>query len=140
MSISKFTDRFTAVIDACVLAGAFRRNLLLSLAEVGFYRPRWSKRILEETEAAILKITKGENDGSHPRRQIEEAFPESLVTGWEVFEKSLALPDPKDNHVLALLLLQVRRSSLRITLPTFHNQSSRRTKLRQFPQTSLSRI
>lgn len=101
MSISKFTDRFTAVIDACVLAGAFRRNLLLSLAEVGFYRPRWSKRILEETEAAILKITKGENDGSHPRRQIEEAFPESLVTGWEVFEKSLALPDPKDNHVLA---------------------------------------
>lgn len=101
MSISKFTDRFTAIIDACVLDGAFRRNLLLSLAEVGFYRPRWSKRILDETEAAIPKITKGECDGSRPRRRIEEAFPESLVTGWEVYEESLALPDPNDNHVLA---------------------------------------
>lgn len=82
MSIGKFKDRFTAVIDARVLAGAFRRNLLLSLAEVGFYRPRWSKRILDETEAAILKITNGECDGSQPRSRIEEAIPKALVTGW----------------------------------------------------------
>ena len=113
MSISKFTDRFTAVIDACVLAGSFRRNLLLSLAEVGFYRPRWSKRILDETEAAIPKITKGECDGSRPRRRIEEAFPESLVTGWEAYEESLALPDPNDNHVLAAAI--AARASVIVT-------------------------
>ena len=94
MSISKFTDRFTAVIDACVLAGSFRRNLLLSLTEVGFYRPRWSKRILDETEAVIPKITKGECDGSRPRRRIEEAFPESLVTGGKLMKNHWLYPIP----------------------------------------------
>ena len=35
-------DRFTAVLDANanVIAGALPRNILLSLAEAGFYRPR----------------------------------------------------------------------------------------------------
>ena len=101
MSIGKFSDRFTALIDACVLAGALRRNLLLSLAAVGFYRPRWSARILDETEKAISNITNGQNDGSRPRKQIEMAFPEALVTGWEVFEETVTLPDSGDNHVLA---------------------------------------
>ena len=101
MSIGKFADRFTALIDACVLAGAFRRNLLLSLAEVGFFRPRWSARILDETQRAISRITKGQNDGFRPRMQIESAFPEALVKGWEDIERSLNLPDPNDNRVLA---------------------------------------
>lgn len=33
-------DRFTALIDACVLGGALRRNMILSLAEAGLFRPR----------------------------------------------------------------------------------------------------
>lgn len=96
-----YADRFTALIDACALGGALRRNMLLSLAEAGLFRPRWSARILDETQKAIFQITKGATDGSKQRAVIEAAFPESLVTGYEVFESNLDLPDPDDNHVLA---------------------------------------
>jgi predicted nucleic acid-binding protein len=75
--------------------------MLLSLAEAGLFRPRWSSRILDETQKAITQITKGETDGSRQRAAIEAAFPEALVTGYEIFEDKLALPDPNDNHVLA---------------------------------------
>ncbi|MYA66494.1 MAG: PIN domain-containing protein [Gammaproteobacteria bacterium] len=98
---SRYTDRFTALIDACVLGGALRRNLLLSLAEAGLFRPRWSARILDETQKAISEITNGETDGSHQRAAIEAAFPEAVVNGFEAIEKTLKLPDPNDNHVLA---------------------------------------
>ncbi|KFE33449.1 PIN domain-containing protein [Thioclava atlantica] len=99
--MSRYADRFTALLDACVLGGALRRNMLLSLAEAGLFRPRWSSRILDETQKAIAQITKGETDGSRQRAAIEAAFPEALVTGYELFEDKLALPDPGDNHVLA---------------------------------------
>ncbi|MGR3538690.1 MAG: PIN domain-containing protein [Pseudooceanicola nanhaiensis] len=99
--MSRYADRFTVLLDACVLGGALRRNMLLSLAEAGLFRPRWSSRILDETQNAIAQITKGETDGSRQRAAIEVAFPEALVTGYEIFEDKLALPDPNDNHVLA---------------------------------------
>jgi hypothetical protein len=92
--MSRHADRFTALLDACVLGGALRRNMLLSLAEVGLFRPRWSSRILDETQKAIGLITKGETDGTRQRAAIEAAFPEALVTGYEIFEGKLALPDP----------------------------------------------
>lgn len=79
---SRYADRFTALIDACVLGGALRRNLLLSLADAGLFRPRWSVRILDETQKAISKITNGQTDGSHQREAIEAAFPEAIVTGF----------------------------------------------------------
>ncbi|WP_171181053.1 PIN domain-containing protein [Ruegeria sp. HKCCD8929] len=99
--MSRYADRFTALLDACVLGGALRRNMLLSLAEAGLFRPRWSARILDETQKAVSQITKGATDGSRQRAAIEVAFPEALVTGYEIFEDKLALPDPDDNHVLA---------------------------------------
>lgn len=97
----RYTDRFTALVDACVLAGALRRNMLLSLAEAGLFRPRWSARILDETQKAISTMTHGETDGSPQRSAIEAAFPEAIVTGFEAIEETLTLPDPDDNHVLA---------------------------------------
>lgn len=54
---SRYADRFTALIDACVLGGALRCNLLLSLADAGLFRPRWSVRILDETQKAISTRT-----------------------------------------------------------------------------------
>lgn len=99
--MSQYADRFTALTDACVLAGALRRNMLLSLAEAGLFRPRWSGRILVETQKAISEITKGATDGSRQRAAIEAAFPEAIVSGYEVFEDKLDQPDPNDNHVLA---------------------------------------
>ena len=51
-----FANRFTAFVDACTLASALKRNLLLTLAEAEFYRIRWSAIVLEETQKAIEKI------------------------------------------------------------------------------------
>lgn len=87
--MSRYADRFTALLDACVLGGALRRNMLLSLAEAGLFRPRWSGRVLEETQKAISLITKGDTDGARQRAAIEAAFPEAQVTGYEISRKNL---------------------------------------------------
>lgn len=48
-----FANRFTAVVDACVLCSPLKRNVILSLAEAELFRVRWSDEILDETEKAI---------------------------------------------------------------------------------------
>lgn len=40
---SVFANRYTAFVDACSLVGVLKRNLLLTLAEAGFFRIRWSR-------------------------------------------------------------------------------------------------
>ncbi|KJE34367.1 hypothetical protein UF64_14855 [Thalassospira sp. HJ] len=94
-------DHFTALVDACVLADVFKRNLLLHLAEAELFRPRWSPQILDETERAIKKITKGEANGAKQRAAIERAFRDACVTGHEPHIPALTLPDAGDRHVLA---------------------------------------
>lgn len=96
-----YADRFTALLDACVLGGALRRSMLLSHAEAGLFRRRWSSQILDEAEKAMDQITNGSADTSKQRGMMERAFPEAMVTGHEVFIQGLTLPDPGDNHVLA---------------------------------------
>ena len=64
---------------------------MLSLAGAGLFRPRWSARILDETQKAISEITDGATDGSRQRASIEAAFPESPVAGCEVVEGNLDL-------------------------------------------------
>ena len=94
-------DRFTALVDACVLGGALRRNLILSLAEVGLFRLRWSDAILDETERTIRKITEGKADTARQRTMMVVAFPEAMVLHDRTIEAHLALPDSGDVHVLA---------------------------------------
>ncbi len=102
--MSRPADRFTALIDACCLAGALRRNMLLSLAEAEFYRVRWSDRIMDETARAIEAITGGEADLRRQIAAMERAFPEAKVEGFETLEKAIIAERPKDvgdAHVLA---------------------------------------
>lgn len=106
-----FANRYTAFIDACTLASALKRNLLLTLAEAEFFRVRWSARVMDETEAAISKILseKGFEDAAdrarRARRSMEAAFEEAEVTDYDQFLPSCSgLPDPDDAHVLAAAL------------------------------------
>jgi predicted nucleic acid-binding protein len=108
-----FANRYTAFIDACTLASALRRNLLLTLAEAEFFRVRWSVQVLDETQRAIEKILAdkgyGADDASdraaRARQAMEMAFEEAIV---EDFQDLLCacegMPDPDDVHVLAAAL------------------------------------
>ena len=106
-----FANRFTALVDACALAGALKRNLLLTLAEAGFYRLRWSDRILDETEAAITAILtdKGAPDAAEraarARKSMVEAFEEACVGDFSAMMGAVTnLPDENDRHVVAAAL------------------------------------
>lgn len=105
-----FANRFTAVIDACVLVGVAKRDLILSLAEAELFRVRWSEQVLRETEMALGKIfgnrgQLGMDASTRAKRSILnicKAFPESTVEGHEVLVDCLnCLPDKNDHHVLA---------------------------------------
>ena len=106
-----FANRFTAIIDACSLASALKRNLLLTLAEAEFYRLRWSAPILDETERAIEKILTGKgapdagDRAKKARTNMETAFEEACVADFDALLPACSgLPDPKDAHVVAAAL------------------------------------
>ena len=70
-------NRYAAIIDACVLGGGLKRNIILSLAEAGLFRPYWSARILDETERRSWRSQKARlipavnavlSSGHFPRR------------------------------------------------------------------------
>lgn len=103
-----FANRYTALVDACSLVSVWRRNLLLSLAEAEFFRLRWSKTILDETERALAKLhhQRGNSDGDARARKaiaaMTKAFPEAMVEDFaQLLANPLGLPDPNDEHVIA---------------------------------------
>jgi hypothetical protein len=103
-----FANRFTAFVDACVLADTLKRNLLLTLAEAEFFRIRWSEPVLQEAEAAIEDILckRGFVDAAaraaKSRSSMQAAFEEAMVIGFERFlPLAGSLPDMNDTHVLA---------------------------------------
>jgi predicted nucleic acid-binding protein len=101
--LSRRTDPFTALIDTNVLVGALTRNLLLTLAEAGLFRARWSATTLNEFERAFVKLYgEAERDTAVIQRQrMEAAFPEARIEVRDHLINSLTLPDPDDRHILA---------------------------------------
>jgi predicted nucleic acid-binding protein len=103
-----FANRYTALVDACSLAGTLNRNFLLTLAEAEFFRLRWSSQILDETQRAVEKImtARAVSDGAEralrSRQKMETAFPEAMVEDYAVhMPLGQKLPDLGDAHVLA---------------------------------------
>lgn len=119
-------DRFAVILDACVLVGALRRDILLSLALEGLFRPSWTVRILDETQKGIKTYTKSHDVSIRQREKIETAFPAATVTVHKRINVSPSLPDPKDNHVLAAAI--AISASVIVT-----------DNLKHFPKSSLSR-
>lgn len=101
MTAARENDVIVAVIDACVLAGVLRRDLILTLGYTRLFLPKWSARILDEMQSAIMKITNGEADVVQQRAIIEESFSNALISNFEHLQDGLTLPDPNDRHVLA---------------------------------------
>jgi hypothetical protein len=100
---------FTALLDTSVLWPSLQRDFLLSLAVQNIYRPIWSQAILDElvrTEAdkRVRRGAEPEQAERAARRLIEQmewAFDDARVVGWEPLEGSYGLPDENDEHLVA---------------------------------------
>lgn len=106
-----FANRFTAFVDACTLAGALKRNLLLSLAEADFFRIRWSRPVLDETAKAICEMLKKKGVPDAEERAaraiccMTEAFEDAEISDFDpLLSVCQNLPDPNDAHVIAAAL------------------------------------
>ena len=88
------------LIDANVLFPTVLREIVLGLAETGYFEPLWSERILEEWRRAAARIGEGEI-GEVEVDAARRRFPDAMVQITAGTLDGIALPDPDDNHVLA---------------------------------------
>lgn len=104
-----FANRYTALIDANVLASAPKRDLILTLARAEMYRFRWSGRILAETQSALTLMFEAKDfdkDIATARalatiEAMKAAFPEAMIDGdFNQTPTYDGLPDADDHHVL----------------------------------------
>jgi hypothetical protein len=105
-----FANRFTAFVDACSLASALKRNLLLSLAEAEFFRLRWSSRVLDETETAIEEIlnAKGFADAAARAERARASWKLPLKMPW-LRILTTSCPLRLGSPILAIITLLLRR-------------------------------
>jgi predicted nucleic acid-binding protein len=98
-----YSPRFSLVLDACVLYPAPIRDLLLNLADLEIYSPKWSEIIQEEW---IRNLLKNRPDLTRQKLQktaqvMNAAFPDAEVHSFEELIDLIELPDLGDRHVLA---------------------------------------
>ena len=92
-----------AVLDACVIYPPALRDILMWLAVVAVYEPRWSEEIHAEWIRNVLEdrpeVTVAQLERT--RRFMDQMNPKSLVSGYERHVPTLKLPDENDRPVLA---------------------------------------
>jgi len=92
-----------AVLDACVLYPPALRDILMWLAVVVAYEPRWTEEIHAEWMRNVLAdrpdVTGAQLERT--RRLMDKTNPKSLVSGYEHLVPTLTLPDENDRHVFA---------------------------------------
>ncbi|MDE2571119.1 MAG: PIN domain-containing protein [bacterium] len=91
---------FRVLLDACTLVPATLRDVILCSADNELFRPKWSGQILDEMERALIRLQVPPERAGYTRRQMERAFPEAEVAGYESLVERMR-NDPKDRHVLA---------------------------------------
>jgi predicted nucleic acid-binding protein len=114
-------NEYSAVLDACVLVPMALCDLLLRLAEEpAIYRPLWSEQILAEMAKALkTKLHRSSGEVAWRRQQMEEAFPEAMVTvPSELLRAVECIPDKDDRHVLAAAIMA--RANTIVTQNTKH--------------------
>ncbi len=105
--------RIVAVLDACVLVPAGLRDLLLSMADVGLFRPVWQEEIEDELRrnGARLLLAGGLDRGGAADAlervvtSMNGAFPDARITSLRWRRRMVECTnDPKDRHVVAAAL------------------------------------
>ncbi len=100
-------DRFSVVLDACVLFPMIVRDVMLTLAGYGFFEPKWSARIHDEWATNLVSRLQatGTVGDAYVRigalsAAMDRAFPDALVGNVLPETHALHLVDPKDRHVV----------------------------------------
>jgi predicted nucleic acid-binding protein len=119
----------SAILDANVLYPAPIRDLLLNLADVGFYSPKWSDEINDEWVRNLLKNRPDLTEKQLKKTVIamNNAFEDANIIGYENIIKHLTLPDPGDRHILAAAIKS--KSQKIITFNLKHFPASKLNKL-----------
>jgi predicted nucleic acid-binding protein len=98
-----FSPQFVAVLDACVLYPAPIRDILLNLADLEIFLPKWSEIIQDEWMRNLLEnrpdLTKAKL--SRTVNAMNNTFPDAEVHDFEEMIDFVELPDPNDRHVVA---------------------------------------
>ena len=97
------STNFTVIYDANVFFGAFRRTVMMHLAQARIFRARWTEDIHEEwvTRLNERRPEIGMEKLQRLRGRIDAAVPDCLVRNYRQIAKGLELPDENDRHVLA---------------------------------------
>ncbi len=91
-----------AVLDTCVIYPTIMREMLLGVADLGYFTPVWSARILEEWARAAVKLgPTGEAQARSEIALMRAKWPKSEAAPAPGIEARLWLPDAADQHVLA---------------------------------------
>ena len=98
-----------AVLDSCVLYPPGLRNLFMWLAVEELFMPKWTAKIHEEWMENALEDDAKKNFPprleraklERTRELMDRHAPRSLVTDYEHWIPTLALPDADDRHILA---------------------------------------
>lgn len=88
---------------------------MLSLAQTGLFRARWSEHVHTEWMNAVVKRRQDLtlDDLNPTRRAMDRSVLDCLVTGYESFIETFDLPDPEDRHILAAAM--VARANVIVT-------------------------
>ena len=118
-------SQFIAILDACVLYPAPVRDILLSLAAIGLFQPKWTDEIKEEWVRNLLEKRKDLKRGQLARTvaAMNKAFRYANVTDYDDLIPSLQLPDEDDRHVLASAIKSEANVILTFNLKDFPDKT-----------------
>jgi predicted nucleic acid-binding protein len=99
----KYSENFVALLDANVLYPAPIRDILLHIAALDLFKPKWTGEIQREWKAGVLKNRPDLTDQQLQKTidAMNRAFPDAEIEGYQKFIPTLKLPDQNDRHVLA---------------------------------------
>jgi predicted nucleic acid-binding protein len=100
--LSHIANPFVVILDANVLYPFRTRDVLLTFAQQGLFRARFTADIIEEwTGNLIANKPDLEESVRQQATIIATVFGDCLVEGYEPLIQGLNLPDRNDRHVLA---------------------------------------
>lgn len=123
---------FSAVLDACVLYPAPVRDVLLSVAAEGCFKPFWSHMIHNEWQRNLLINRKdlSQEQLNKTANLMDRCFQSANVNDFHHLIDDLTLPDSSDRHVLALAIRVDARFIITNNLKDFPKANLRRYSIK----------